>query len=52
MAEWTEEEKRKVWAKGTPCPPNDPDEWRKDQCGAWIGWAYYGNRSKSRAKLV
>ena len=30
MAEWTEEEN-----KGTECPPNDPNEWRKDQCGAF-----------------
>lgn len=44
MANWTEEEKKKIWVKGTVCPPNSPDEWRKDQCGAWMNWYQYGNR--------
>ena len=46
MADWTEEEKQKIWAKGTPCPPNDPKVWRKDQCGAWMHYSEYGAPSK------
>ena len=23
----------------------DPNEWRKDECGAWIAWAHYGDHS-------
>ena len=34
-----------VWEKGAIDSNNDPDLWRKDQCGAWIGWAYYGDRN-------
>lgn len=35
---------QKVWEKGTVAPSYDPDVWRKDQCGAWIGRGHYGNR--------
>jgi len=33
-----------VWRKGTPVLNNNPAFWRKDQCGAWVGWQFYGNR--------
>jgi hypothetical protein len=33
-----------VWEKGQVDLNNDPNLWRKDQCGAWIGWQFYGNR--------
>ncbi len=33
-----------VWQKGQVCQNNDPAQWRKDQCGAWIAFSYYGNR--------
>lgn len=36
---------QKVWEKGSIVSGNDPQEWRKDQCGAWIGRNYYGNRN-------
>lgn len=36
---------QKVWGKGTIVPNDDPNVWRKDQCGAWIGRTYYGNRN-------
>ena len=36
---------QKVWEKGETVPGNDPDLWRRDQCAAWIGRAYYGNRN-------
>jgi hypothetical protein len=35
---------QKVWEKGTVVPNNDPNVWRKDECGAWIGRSEYGNR--------
>jgi len=35
---------QKVWIKGTVVPNNNPNEWRKDQCGVWIGRKFYGNR--------
>ena len=34
-----------VWEKGTIGPGYDPRAWRKDQCGAWIGRSYYGDRN-------
>lgn len=46
MANWTPEEIQKIWEKGTECPPNDPNVWRKDQCGAWMYRNYYGALSK------
>jgi len=33
-----------VWGKGKIVSGNNSDEWRKDQCGAWIGFQYYGKR--------
>ena len=42
---WTEQQIQAVWEKGQTAPPNNPNEWRKDQCGAWIGRNYYGNRN-------
>lgn len=36
---------RKVWEKGQIVSGNDSQSWRKDQCGAWIGWQFYGNRN-------
>ena len=32
-----------VWKKGSTTG-NDPNVWRKDQCGAWINRTDYGNR--------
>jgi hypothetical protein len=34
---------RLVWVKGTPS--TDPDNWRKDACGAWMRFQDYGNRN-------
>ncbi|MBU0634372.1 MAG: HNH endonuclease [Candidatus Omnitrophica bacterium] len=36
---------QKVWEKGKVVSGNDPNVWRKDQCEAWMGRAYYGNRN-------
>lgn len=45
MADWTEEEKEKIWSKAKFCDDNNEQNgFRKDQCGAWIRWADYGKR--------
>ena len=36
---------REVWGKGSVVLGNDQNLWRKDQCGAWIGRQFYGNRN-------
>lgn len=45
MANWTDEEKLKIWNKGEIIPSRDSRIWRKDQCGAIIKWDMYGDRS-------
>ena len=45
MAYFNEETKLLVWKKAKIVFGVDPNEWRKDQCDAWIGWRYYGDRS-------
>ena len=45
MANFDTQTLRQVWAKATVVPGADPAVWRKDQCGAWIGWSYHGNRN-------
>lgn len=35
---------QRVWEKGQTVSNNDPNVWRLDACGAWIGRAFYGNR--------
>lgn len=36
---------QKVWEKAIVDSMHDPELWRKDQYGAWIGKKYYGNRN-------
>jgi 5-methylcytosine-specific restriction endonuclease McrA len=36
---------QQVWKKGQVVTGNSPNEWRKDECGAWIGFRFYGNRN-------
>ena len=45
MANWTEEEKKKIWDKGEIILDRDKNVWRKDQCGAIIKWDMYEDRS-------
>lgn len=45
MTTFKEETKLAVWNKAQAISNNNPAIWRKDQCGAWIGWDFYGNRS-------
>ena len=42
MAEWTEEERLKIWNKADIEGSLDPAVWRKDQYGALIRWEMYG----------
>ena len=34
-----------VWAKGEVVGSNNPDEYRKDECGAWMYFSHYSNRN-------
>ncbi len=43
--DFDKETKLAVWQKAQIVSGYAPELWRKDQCGAWIGWNYYGNRS-------
>jgi len=45
MANWSDEIIQKVWEKGKSVSNNNADEWRKDDCGAWIARNKYGNRN-------
>lgn len=38
------ETKSQIWHKATEVRSYDPNRWRKDACGAWIGWTEYGDR--------
>lgn len=42
---FSDETKLAVWKKATIVPGQDSSKWRKDQCGAWIGWSFYGDRT-------
>lgn len=42
---FSEETKLAVWKKANEVYNADPNVWRKDQCDAWIGWNYYGDRN-------
>jgi hypothetical protein len=44
---WSDAIIQQVWEKGEKVSSNDPDKWRKDACGAWIGRISYGNRNSS-----
>ncbi len=41
---WDFETKSQVWARGTAVGNNDPNDFRKDRCGAWVKWSKYGDR--------
>lgn len=45
MANWSDDTIQKVWEKGETVSNNDPAEWRKDECGAWMARNQYGNRN-------
>lgn len=35
---------QQVWERARAVPDQDPDEWRLDECGAWIRREQYGAR--------
>ena len=41
---WDEETIEQVWQRGTVVSGNDPNNFRKDSCGAWIQRRMHGNR--------
>ena len=41
---FSDEKIRQVWEKATAS--DKPAKWRKDKCGAWIGWDYYGKHTE------
>lgn len=40
---YTDEMIQAVWEKGRGMPDRNVDEWRKDQCGAWLQRGQYHN---------
>lgn len=42
--DFSEETIQKVWEKATTVAGYNTNEWRKDQCGAWIRRNSYGDR--------
>lgn len=41
--EFSDDIVRRVWEKARAMPDRDRNEWRKDECGAWINHGHYGN---------
>jgi len=41
---FSDEKIQQVWEKGKVVSNNDPNIYRKDECGAWINRAAYGKR--------
>ena len=42
---WTHQQKLVAWNKAKIIGSNNPNIWRQDECGAWIKWDAYGDRS-------
>jgi hypothetical protein len=42
---FSEDVVQKVWEKAAIVSGIDPNEWRKDECTAWINRKQYGNRN-------
>jgi len=45
---FTDEEVQEVWEKGLVVQDVNPNEWRRDKCGAWMKRVEYGNRNSNR----
>ena len=41
--DWSEDQLKKIWDKGTIVPGIDSTKYRKDIAGAWIEYLKYGN---------
>ena len=46
MENYSEEIIQKVWNKAAHIGHNDPNMWRKDKCGAWIGRHHFQEKSE------
>jgi hypothetical protein len=42
---WSPETIAQVWEKAKKVYGENPNRFRKDECGAWIAGAHYGNRA-------
>ena len=42
---WSPEMIARVWEKAKKVYGENPNRFRKDECGAWIAGAHYGNRA-------
>ncbi len=42
---WTEQQKKTAWNRASVVKGCDPQQWRKDCCGAWIKWDKYGDNN-------
>lgn len=45
MANFSDDTIQRVWEQGKAVANNDPNIWRKDECGAWMNRQSYGNRN-------
>ena len=45
IKEYSESEIESIWRKGTVVSTYDPNQWRKDDCQAWMTRSQYGNRN-------
>ena len=43
--EFDNETVQSVWEKARATNDQNPDEWRKDECGAWIKFDQYGHQA-------
>lgn len=43
--DWTDQDILDVWQRGRIVSGYDKDKYRQDECGAWIMWIKYGDRS-------
>ncbi|MCX6070807.1 MAG: HNH endonuclease signature motif containing protein [Chloroflexi bacterium] len=46
---WNQQTIEAVWQRGRAVAGDDPARWRKDDCGAWIGRAEFGDRGSQYA---
>lgn len=44
MIDFTDYELQRIWEKALVVSGYNPNVWRKDICGAWIGRKFYGKR--------
>ncbi len=47
MYNYTESEKLLVWNMAIIVPGYNPNQYRKDCCGAWVKWEEFGNRNSN-----